>query len=259
MSSGFVSAGTTQDPPKRDEEWLKAQQELEAERKRKAEEAKQDGGKSLYEILQQNKGQQCRFYAINLVPPTAAKQDAFEESIKLKNQFRSLDEDEVEFLDSVLESTRAQEAALKRETMEQLEVFHRQRQQMDKAFIAGTDIPGPADSNGTKAGSPPDEEQWVTSGRKRRRGKDKEAFPGVKLRKSSSTDVKSSTISKASSDTASRPAQSSPEPEKDAKIVEKVETKHATETSVEQTKPQIPAAAPTSSALGLGAYSSDDD
>ncbi|KAK2752807.1 hypothetical protein FQN55_005939 [Onygenales sp. PD_40] len=244
MSSGFVSAGTTEDPPTRDEEWLKAQQELEAERRRKAEEGKQDGGKSLYEILQQNK---------------AAKQDAFEESIKLKNQFRSLDDDEVEFLDSVLESTRAQEAALKRETMEQLEVFHRQRQQMDKTFIAGTDISGVADSNGTKAGSPPDEEQWTTSGRKRRRGKDKEALPGVKLRKSSSTDVKSSTISKASSDTASRPAQSSPEPEKDAKIPGKAETKHATETSVEQTKPRIPATAPTSSALGLGAYSSDDD
>ena len=56
MSSGFVSGGTTEEPKERDQQWLDAQKELEAERQRKAEEGKQEGGKSLYEVLQQNKG-----------------------------------------------------------------------------------------------------------------------------------------------------------------------------------------------------------
>ena len=55
MSSGFVSAGTTDEPVERDEDWHKAQQELEDERRRKAEYGQQQDGKSLYEILQQNK------------------------------------------------------------------------------------------------------------------------------------------------------------------------------------------------------------
>ncbi|PSR92197.1 NEFA-interacting nuclear protein NIP30, partial [Coniella lustricola] len=41
---------------------------------------------TLYDILQANK---------------AAKQAAFEEASKIKNQFRALDEDEIEFLDEV--------------------------------------------------------------------------------------------------------------------------------------------------------------
>lgn len=56
MSSGFVSGGTNDQPIERDDGWLKAQQDLEAERRCKAEEGKQNDGKSLYEVLQANKG-----------------------------------------------------------------------------------------------------------------------------------------------------------------------------------------------------------
>lgn len=59
MSSGFVSAGTNEEPVDRDDEWLRAQQELEEERRRKAELGKQNDGKSLYEVLQQNKSELC--------------------------------------------------------------------------------------------------------------------------------------------------------------------------------------------------------
>src|SRR3569833_608756 len=38
--------------------------------------------------------------------PLAAKQAAFEEANKIKNQFRALDDDEIEFLDGVLVSVR---------------------------------------------------------------------------------------------------------------------------------------------------------
>lgn len=55
MSSGFVAAGTDQEPVERDDEWRRVQQELEEERRRKAELGKQEGGKSLYDVLQQNK------------------------------------------------------------------------------------------------------------------------------------------------------------------------------------------------------------
>ncbi|KAJ5610890.1 hypothetical protein N7510_007609 [Penicillium lagena] len=161
MSSGFVSAGTNEQPVERDDEWLKAQQELEEERRRKAEIGNQNDGKSLYEVLEQNK---------------LAKQEQFEEKIRLKNQFRSLDEDEIEFLDSVLESTRAQEAAVKKDTADQLELFRRQREEAEKAML------GPTSSEIT----PAEEDEWTIPGRKRRRDKKDLLIPGKK-RKASAT------------------------------------------------------------------------
>jgi hypothetical protein len=56
MSSGFVSGGTNDEPTKRSDEWLAAQQEIEANRQRKAIEARQSEGKSLFETLEANKG-----------------------------------------------------------------------------------------------------------------------------------------------------------------------------------------------------------
>lgn len=116
----------------------------------------------------------------------AAKQEAFEESIKLKNQFRNLDEDEVEFLDSVLESTRAKEEAVKKETTEQLDIFRRQQEEADKALLEESGGVEEKDTS-RKAGSPTaGESPWALNARKRKRVKD-EGLKGVKLRKSSST------------------------------------------------------------------------
>ena len=56
MSSGFVSGGTLDTPLERDDEWKAAQDELAAKRKQKEEVGQQDGGKSLFEVLQANKG-----------------------------------------------------------------------------------------------------------------------------------------------------------------------------------------------------------
>jgi hypothetical protein len=56
MSSGFVSGGSLEKPIERDDEWKKAQEELEIERKRKADLAKEQGGKTLFEVLEANKG-----------------------------------------------------------------------------------------------------------------------------------------------------------------------------------------------------------
>ncbi|KAJ4300142.1 hypothetical protein N0V88_002811 [Collariella sp. IMI 366227] len=107
MSSRFISAGSIdpttgeattanpshdqppspQPPTAKQLAWASATADLETAR-RQREEARlraQSGAnteKTLYETLQANK---------------AAKQAAFEEASRLKNQFRALDEDEVEF------------------------------------------------------------------------------------------------------------------------------------------------------------------
>lgn len=101
----------------------------------------------------------------------------------MKNQFRNLDEDEIEFLDSVLESTRAKEEAVKKETTEQLDVFRRQQEEVDKALLseaAGTNDASPL-------GLASSDSQWAINARKRKRVKEKEGLKGVKLRKMSST------------------------------------------------------------------------
>ena len=56
MSSGFVSGGTIDEPAERDDAWRAAQEELAETRRRKDEIASQNDGKSLYDVLQANKG-----------------------------------------------------------------------------------------------------------------------------------------------------------------------------------------------------------
>ncbi|KAI4171147.1 MAG: hypothetical protein LQ348_006989 [Seirophora lacunosa] len=246
MSSGFVSGGTTDNPIERDDDWLKAQQEIEANRQRKEEEARSQGGKSLYEVLQNNK---------------AAKQEAFEESIRLKNQFRTLDEDEVEFLDSVLESTRAKEDAVKKETTEQLELFRRQQDEADKANLKE------ADTETTTAPSPSERQSpdspWAVNARKRKRAKYNDTIPGLKLRKSSSTAKEPASVSSAKSPTS--PARAPSEKLRSAQKTEEVErpqgpqTGPSTSVGHPQTHPTTGPAKPQVGVLGLAAYSSDED
>ncbi|CAK7267373.1 hypothetical protein SEPCBS57363_002559 [Sporothrix epigloea] len=99
----------------RQEEWAVVEKQLEAERQRRtearlaAQTAGAGGGEtSLYDALQANK---------------AAKQAEFEEQHKLKNQFRPLDEDEVDFLDGLEADARAAEARVKAETAADLDAF----------------------------------------------------------------------------------------------------------------------------------------
>ncbi|KAF7935989.1 uncharacterized protein EAE98_002209 [Botrytis deweyae] len=244
MSSGFVSGGTADAPTERSDEWLAAQQEIEANRQRKAIEARQQDGKSLFEILEANK---------------AAKQDAFEEANKLKNQFRSLDEDEIEFLDSVLESTRAEEDRVRKETAEGLELFRKQQEDADKKARA-------ADNDGaqTQDGSPVRGDEWGTTGRKRKRTKDKEVLKGVKVRRasssaeqaSSSTSTKDLSTKPAKDDSDSIATSTKPSTSKDsAKTLDPKPAKVAPK-PVAVKKPSPP---PFNKGLGLVDYGSDED
>ncbi|KKF96999.1 hypothetical protein CFO_g654 [Ceratocystis platani] len=139
MSSGFISSGKIegQDPSqplssvasptplishpkntlgKNQDAWDQVQKEVIAERQqRAAERAKVINGeeKSLYEILQANK---------------AAKQAAIEEQNRLSNQFRALDDDEVEFLDRVRESKRSEDNRVREETQAGLQAFRHAQQ-----------------------------------------------------------------------------------------------------------------------------------
>ena len=61
MSSGFVPAGSEETFFRKDDDWLRAQQAIEASRRAKQEEGKQEGGKSLYEVLQQNKSRSAKW------------------------------------------------------------------------------------------------------------------------------------------------------------------------------------------------------
>lgn len=172
---------------------------------------------------------------------TAAKQEAFEEAAKLKHQFQSLNEDEVEFLDSILERTRAEEDRVKRETQEGLALFRQQQEEADKKARRGSD--GPA----VESSLPPEDDSWV-AGRKRKRAKDKEVLKGVKVRRSSTAtdDVKPSGSIKTAPSSAA--------------VFSQAEVKQDPKTS--KHLPKSPEKEPTTSSkgsLGLVDYGSDED
>ncbi|KAK4444899.1 N-terminal domain of NEFA-interacting nuclear protein NIP30-domain-containing protein [Podospora aff. communis PSN243] len=169
MSSRFVSAGaidaatgeSTQPPPtstssnttstssKKSKEWLEVQAQLDAARAAKAAataDVGANGEKSLYDVLQANK---------------AAKQAAFEEANKIKNQFRALDDDEIDFLEGVRERKREEEERVKRELEEGLKAFREGRAKGKEEGGGGEDE--------SEDGLMEEEIAWASAGRKRRR------------------------------------------------------------------------------------------
>ena len=169
----------------------------------------------------------------------AAKQAEFEESIRLKNQFKSLDEDDVDFLDSVLESERAKEDAVKRETAEQLDKYRKHQaaaQTVDLKVQSSTAAPSK------------DKDAWVT---KKRRKKELDN-PISKLRKTSTGTAKEPTAPEA--------AEASVKSERSEVTKEKRDMPPENEAS-STPPPVVSTSTPASnaSALGLDAYSSDED
>lgn len=171
--------------------------------------------------------------------PLAAKQEAFEESTRLTNQFRSLDEDEIEFLDSVQESTRAREAAVKQDTKEHLDEFRRQQEAAERA--AKELEQGVADV-------PPESgENWAAGPRKRKKGR--EVLGGVKIRRKGSGEGMKKEEGAEMEDDAEKKKDSSPP------VKERVEEKKPSSSA----SPSPPAPPAIPAGLGLGAYSSDED
>lgn len=164
-------AGTAENEVDRDDAWKKAAAELEEQRRAKADLAKQHDGKSLYEILQANKDK---------------KQAEFEEKARFKLH-NALDDDEADYLDSVLEKKRKEEASVRKETLEQLDLFRRQREEAErKAMEEDSTEPTKGDSG-----------QWAAVSRKRKKAQDSSLLKGVKLRKVSSAAEERKVIDKA--------------------------------------------------------------
>jgi len=159
MSSGFVSGGTVDNPTERDDEWRQAQAELEAARKAKADLAAQHDGKSLFEVLQENKDK---------------KQAEFEERARYKLHV-SLNDEEADYLDSIEEKRRKEEAKVKRDTQEQLEIFRRQQEEDMTTALE-------ADNTGISR----EQVKWAAAGRKRKKAPENGLLKGVKLRKAGS-------------------------------------------------------------------------
>ncbi len=141
-----VAAGNDGNGSGKNAEWEKAQAQLETERRQREEarvKAAQGDEPSLFAILQANK---------------EAKQAAFEEANKLKNQFRALDDDEIEFLDEVAQRQRKEEEGLRKEMEDGLRMFREARkgesgEKKDDGDVAKDEA----------------EEGWAVGGRKRKR------------------------------------------------------------------------------------------
>ncbi|KDQ19947.1 hypothetical protein BOTBODRAFT_101804 [Botryobasidium botryosum FD-172 SS1] len=109
VGSRFVSqADLDSAKQQRDAEWKAAYARLGQEPPPRPEEDADYDGRSLYERLQSQK---------------TAKQEEWDEKMKLSNQFRSLEEDEIVFLDAVQEDKRSKERKLKDQEAEELLKF----------------------------------------------------------------------------------------------------------------------------------------
>lgn len=109
----FVSSKALEEAKaKREREWQDAYsrlgQEVPAELKEQIERGRQGDGRSLFDQLRENRNK---------------KQEAFEEKAKLSNQFRSLDEEEVSFLERIIDDTNEEEEKRKKEELEELQSF----------------------------------------------------------------------------------------------------------------------------------------
>ena len=216
-------------------EWAAVEKQLEAERQRRAEARKAaqtagagSGEKSLYEALQANK---------------AAKQAAFEEQHKLKNQFRALDEDEIEFLDGLEAEARAAEARAKAEMAAGLDAFR---------AAQGGGGGGGAGAEGEKGTAEDDvhgvekdligDTAWAIGRKRKRRTDNKTAFPHLK-RKSNTAENGDKEGEKQKLDGG-----------------EKAETKAELPTPTTAKTAALPPPPPKPKAtLGLADYGSDDD
>ncbi|KAI1846672.1 hypothetical protein JX266_007245 [Neoarthrinium moseri] len=194
MASRFVSGGTivgsdTSTPPShptptdttaaaaaksqtadpKSSAWATAQAQLEAERRARQaarktaiESGGSGQGQSLYEVLQANK---------------EAKQAAFEEANKIKNQFRALDDDEVDFLEGIVADERREEEERRREVERSLREF-RDAQKKGTA-TAEAEVDEPLDRVVADGA-----DEWSTAGAKKRKREKEHVIKGIKRRAS---------------------------------------------------------------------------
>lgn len=193
--AGTSAAAAAAEPPpssSRNAEWEAVEKELAAERQRREEQRRKAATgeeKSLFDILQDNKGVFLPFsfspfhilgyywtYRVLTFPFLAAKQAAFEEQNRIKNQFRALDDDEIDFLDEVRQKKRKEEERMRRETEQGLKAFREAQKGREKEGVedGGLDEKTKTkkeEGEGNEEGG--GESSWGV-GRKRKRVKERE-------------------------------------------------------------------------------------
>jgi hypothetical protein len=261
MSSRFVSGGTLPGdnndeaidlpaPPPQptkstSSEWEAAQKHLEAQRQqreaaRRAAVEKDGGEKSLYDILQANK---------------AAKQTAFEEANKLSNQFRALDDDEVDFLEGVLERERREKERVERETEEGLRRFQEARKRQVGAEVEGGVSAGLGDGGlDVEAGALATEWKSTAAGGRKRKREKESLIKGLKRRVSAGVHEESG--GKSGDAAVKANDKISPGTESGAK---KAEVKQEPSTDIETRPKAVPQGVAAKLTGGLVEYGSDDD
>ena len=150
-----------------------------------------------------------------------------------------------------MESTRAQEAAIRKQTNEELDTFRQQQEKAERAARA---------EEGRNEDIQPDV-QWHAGPRKKRKVVEKEGVKGVKIRRVSSTagegalDTQPQSSSKSSQATKLIPA--SPE----SQLIEgKGAELHSARSAQRDLSSHAPVTTPPPTvALGLGAYSSEEE
>jgi hypothetical protein len=154
---------------------------------------------------------------------------------------------------------------VKKETAEQLEAFRQQREAAEKALLDEVENQQKGNSHTI---SSPDQETWSTSGKKRRRLKEKDTLMGTKLRRVSSSADKDSLgkpPTKVGTEDWTDLAERHKEPTEHAEPVDVKAKSVLQEQSSSASRVASKTSAPTTtttpvtSTLGLGNYSSDED
>ena len=154
--------------------------------------------------------------------------------MKLTNQFRALDDDELDFLDSVDEKSRQQEAAAKKETAEELRSFRKQQQEAEKQVSSSDMTTGPIESTAQTT--------WQT---KKRRRKETDVLAS-KVRKTTSKQEEAP-VEVGSKNPSTKSNSMVPEPALSVDTIDAVEKAGSSPDSGVQ-----------SNNLGLGAYGDSD-
>lgn len=161
----------------------------------------------------------------------------------MKNQFRTLDDSEVAFLESVQDRERRKEIAARQETAEQLEVFRKQRAAADQAALEAAKAQSATPTSSVAVAT----DSWVSSKKRRRVDRAEEAAPLAKQSKASSEKT---------GPAASKPTPTSAQPEPIENNSDKVSIEaSASKDEASNASKKVS----TISGLGLGAYSSDED
>lgn len=162
----------------------------------------------------------------------------------MKNQFPTLDDAEIDFLNATAAKQEEEARKVKAQTAADLALFRQQRDEAEKAALREGPVEVAPEGDGMQ-------DMWKVGPKKRKKGKERELIGGVKIRRTS-------TAEKGKEEEVKSPLKPSEKIETAVPSVEGEEVASKAEPAV--TSLEKKSASPTvQPALGLGGYSSDED